>query len=245
MKVIKKIDIIGRGNVATHLYRALGNYDVTLINPHTLDGLDRNADIILISVTDRAIKEVSDKIGDTSAIVAHTSGTTPIQVLSKPGQKYGVFYPLQTFSKEVDIDYTRIPFFIEGADEETEKVLKQVAAQVSQTVYTADSEKRKIIHMASVFACNFINHLLGISNEILSKNSIPFSVLAPLINETIKKAVNTDNPHSVQTGPAVRGDEKIISSHMDMLEGHPDYQKLYMMLSDSIKQTRDKLKKRN
>lgn len=237
MSEIKRIEIIGRGNVATHLRNALENYSVNLINPHTLENLDRDSDLILIAVTDDAIKEVSNKIGNTNAIVAHTSGTTPIDILERVGSPYGVFYPLQTFSKDIKLNYRKIPFFIEGADNDTEVALKSLAAHISDSVYAVDSNKRKVLHVASVFACNFVNHLWGAANKILADNHIPFTALTPLIEETIRKATASGEPYSVQTGPAVRGDKATMSQHLDMLRNYPELRELYSILSESIQIT--------
>ncbi len=233
----KHINIIGRGNVATHLYKALSDFEVNMINPHTLDGLDRNADVIIISVKDDAISEVSDRIGSTNAIVAHTSGSTSIDVLQMEDRKYGVFYPLQTFSKNIELDYTKIPFFIEGVDIKTECILKEIAGHISNHVYTADSHKRKIIHIASVFSCNFVNHLWGVANEILQEEGLPFSVITPLIEESVRKAEVSGNPYSVQTGPAIRNDINIMSTHLSMLDKYPELQEIYSILSKSIQRT--------
>lgn len=234
MKEIKNIEIIGRGNVATHLAKAMNNHRVRLINPHTLENLDLNADLILISVKDDAIREVFSKIGDTKAIVAHTSGTTPINVVQREGIRSGVFYPLQTFSKDVPLDYSQIPFFVEALEQSTEEELRQLASTISEKVYTADSERRKVLHIASIFACNFANHLWGATNQILSDNGIPFSVVIPLVEETFRKASASGDPYTVQTGPAVRGDNNILENHLKMLESYPDLHSLYKTISESI-----------
>lgn len=229
------IAIIGRGNVATHLQKALRPYaDVSMINPHTLEGLPEHPDITVISVSDSAIREVAERLSKHDCgILAHTSGTTPMSVLDGCAGQTGVFYPLQTFSKDVPLDYRHIPFFIEASTQATEKKLMDLARKVSDKVYYASSSRRKGLHIASVFACNFVNHMWSIADNLLYELDLDITVLQPLIEETIRKAM-TNSPQSVQTGPAVRGDETTIREHLDMLEDKPEIRELYKKISTSI-----------
>ncbi len=242
MKRTLKVDIIGRGNVATHLHKAFLQYgddiDVRMVNPHTLENLRPEAEITLISVKDYAIPEVCSKLSQIKGIIAHTSGSTPMQVLQsalpKAEKRCGVFYPLQTFSKDVDLNYREIPIFIEGSDKAAEDALSRLASIIFDSIHHADSESRKVLHIASVLACNFANHLWGMSSEILRDNGIPNELIEPLVKETLRKAMQTANPYTVQTGPAIRGDQKIISSHLSYLEKYPQIKTIYSTLTDSI-----------
>lgn len=229
------IATIGRGNVATHLQKALGPYaDVSMINPHTLEGLPEHPDITVISVSDSAIREVAERLSKHDCgILAHTSGTTPMSVLDGCAGQTGVFYPLQTFSKDVPLDYRHIPFFIEASSQATEKKLMGLARLVSDKVYYASSSRRKGLHIASVFACNFVNHMWSIADNLLYELDLDITVLQPLIEETVRKAM-TNSPQSVQTGPAVRGDETTIREHLCMLEDKPEIRELYKEISTSI-----------
>lgn len=234
-----KINIIGRGNVGWHLSEAFRQkVDVVNVNPHTLAELDTDADLTIISVTDTAIPSILEKLPELTGIVAHTSGSTGIEVFEKPGcnrfRRYGVFYPLQTFTKGKPLDYSKIPFFIEAVDEDTEEKLMQAAAMVSENVVIADSEKRRALHIASVFACNFANHLWTIADDYLRDHDLDFKLLLPLIKETCGK-IKTLSPEKAQTGPAVRNDGLIISNHIETLkkENNDNWQ-IYKMLSDSI-----------
>lgn len=235
----KNVAIIGRGNVGTHLARALrGKANVTVVNPHTLAELTGNEHIILISVSDAALPEVADNLAQhldigNKPIVAHTSGTTPMDVLSKIGVPYGVFYPMQTFSKDVELNYAEIPMFIEGSDAEVTDVLMKLAGLFSNHVHYADSEKRRKLHVGSVFACNFANHLWALSEKWLKENSLDFSMMHALVRETTRKAL-LNSPASVQTGPARRHDAPTIRRHLKMLEGNPQLHDIYIMLTDSI-----------
>ena len=226
--------IIGRGNVASHLFTAFKDkMEIRLVNPHTLEDLPENPDVILLSVSDNAISEVIEKLPDKGCIVAHTSGSIPMDVFKDKYKKYGVFYPLQTFTKETELNYREIPVFIEGNEDEARADLKKLASLFSDNVKEADSEIRKKLHLASVFVCNFTNALMGIGEELIDNTPVDKSDLLPLVNQTIKK-LNMMSPKEAQTGPAVRGDSKVIESHLSMLEDKPDYQKLYSIFTDII-----------
>lgn len=230
-----KIAIIGRGNVATHLERALRSHaDVTTVDPHTLDGMPEDAVVSLISVTDNAIADVAKALHATgfNGIVAHTSGSTPMEALGMFEHR-GVFYPLQTFSRDVELDYGSIPFFIEGDSEATAETLSEIAALVSPTVHRADSSARKQLHIASVMACNFTNHLYTLADSLLREKGYDISVLLPLIGETVGKLRKT-TPAKAQTGPAARRDTKTINAHLEALADYGRLKEIYGLMTDSI-----------
>ena len=229
------IAIVGSGNVATHLYKALKDRtEVCLVNPHSLEGLPSKADIILISVKDKAIGEVVNNLPGSNAIIAHTAGSVPMEILKGKSEHYGVFYPLQTFSKDIELNYSEIPVFIEGSTPETIKNLKETASLFSEKVLEADSQARKQLHLASVFACNFSNALAGIAQGILNESDLDFSVLIPLMKQTVDKLEKL-SPKDAQTGPAVRGDIQIMENHLKMLQNQPLLQEIYSLLSSYIR----------
>lgn len=230
-----RLNIIGRGNVGIHLAKAFADVaDVSVIDPHTLARLNPAADYTLICVSDNAVPEVAAKLAETSGIVAHTSGSVPLSALPSSGcHANGVFYPLQTFSRDVVLDYSEIPVFIEGENEETAERLERLARLMSGNVRRARSDTRRRIHLASVVACNFTNHLYALADDILKSDGIGFDALSPLIKETARKAALGD-PAANQTGPARRGDSSTINRHLDMLAGNPRLRKIYRLLSDSI-----------
>lgn len=235
----KNVAIIGRGNVGSHLARALSDKaNVTVVNPHTLAELTGNEDIILISVSDAALPEVAANLAQhldigNKPIVAHTSGTTPMDVLSQLDVPYGVFYPMQTFSKDVELNYADIPMFIEGSDARVSDLLMELAGLFSDHVHYADSEKRRRLHIGSVLACNFANHLWALSEKWLKENGLDFSMMHALVRETTRKALS-NSPASVQTGPARRHDAPTIQSHLSMLEGDAQLHDIYNTLTASI-----------
>lgn len=234
------IDIIGSGNVATHLQRALksAGEDSQIVNSRTLESLRDNAGLYIISVSDSAIGEVARHIvatckANTNAILAHTSGSIPLSAISGIWNNAGVFYPMQTFSADVELDYARIPFFIEGTDSEIVQQLMNTASSISDRVWEADSDKRRKLHIASVLCCNFVNHLWALADEFLEENNLDFEMMKPLIEETTRK-ISRIKPRDGQTGPAVRGDMAVVNSHLELLKRNPGVSKIYSTLSESI-----------
>ena len=245
-----KIVIIGSGNVAYHLAKALVSNSFSVAQlfgrneeelkkiadelqlPYSTTHLDQNADVYLIAVSDSAIHEISAKISNPNALVAHTSGAVSRDTLHGTYRK-AVFYPLQTFSKSKELDYSEIPFFIDGEHEQDQHLLTSIAEKISGKVFFADDEKRKYIHLTAVFACNFVNHLYARAKEIADEQNIPFDFFLPLIDETTKK-IHEINPKEAQTGPAVRNDQKVLDLHRSLI--HDEEQlKIYNTMNESIK----------
>lgn len=252
-----RIVMIGAGNVAWHLAPALeqAGHQMQAVYSRTpekaaalatrlyraeptasLDFSGFEAALFLIAVPDQALPEVLRQTRfPQGSLVAHTSGSQPLPVLKAAGAnlKTGVLYPLQTFSKVKPVDFAAIPVCVEGSDEETLQQLKAVALSVSPQVYEMSSADRKALHVAAVFACNFTNHLLGISFDLLRQHHLPANLLHPLILETVQKALSFP-PFMVQTGPAVRNDGAILAEHLRFLQTEPGYRRLYEVLSASI-----------
>ncbi|WP_442795076.1 Rossmann-like and DUF2520 domain-containing protein [Pelobium manganitolerans] len=248
-----KIALLGAGNVATHLSKALikKGHPVIQVWSNTRQNavdlalaigadsiasvldLSLDAELVIIAVKDDAIEEVAKQIPATSkAIVVHTSGSTAMAVL-RGRTHYGVLYPLQTFSKAVDVDFDDVPLFLEASDPNTEIKLNGLASQLSARVQLADSAQRLILHVAAVFACNFTNHFYSIGEHLLKQQNLDFNLLRPLIAETAEKALKYA-PSSVQTGPAVRHDVQTMNKHLEALTRHPDLQELYRSVSQNI-----------
>lgn len=247
-----KIVILGSGNVATHLAQALDRkYDVVSVFSRDighaeslarrlrcavacddLSAVSRGADLYLVSVNDDAIREVAETIKFDDGIWAHTSGSVPSSVFEGLKKRYGVFYPLQTFNRDKAVDVSEVPLFVEGNNENVTGKLLSIASAVSSRVGTADSVLRKRMHLAAVFACNFVNRLYGIAEDILRDGGLDLSVLEPLMKVSLENAVKygADN---VQTGPARRGDRGIIESQMSSLDDD-DARAIYRVITDSI-----------
>jgi predicted short-subunit dehydrogenase-like oxidoreductase (DUF2520 family) len=186
-----------------------------------------------VALKDSAFEEVLPQINFQNKLLVHCSGSMPLSCLENYSENIGVFYPLQTFSKDREVDFAEIPVFVEANSPENEKKLVQMAEKISGRASVLNSEKRLNLHISAVFACNFVNHFYTIAAEVLKSKEIPFEVLNPLILETARKVQNLE-PVLAQTGPAVRFDENVISKHLDALQEFPEFQKLYELVSESI-----------
>jgi len=197
------------------------------------DAAKNKPDIIIIAVKDDAITTVSKMFKTAGTLVVHTSGSIAMSALSSDHKNCGVFYPLQTFSNVSRVDMKKTPVCVEaGSDSDLKKLLKAASA-ISGTVYVTESEVRREIHLAAVFANNFSNHMFYIASEILKKQHLPFELLRPLILSTVNNAFKSD-PSAAQTGPAKRGDAKVMKKQMSMLKKHPDWQEIYEVISKGI-----------
>ena len=162
----------------------------------------------------------------------HTAGSMPMSVFEGYAGRFGVLYPLQTCSKGRNVNFEVIPFFIEANTEKDADYLKNITSALSENVRFMSSEKRRSLHLAAVFACNFTNHIYTLSYKLLENESIPAEVLLPLIDETVAK-IHSMSPAAAQTGPAIRYDENVINKHLAMLDD-PDMKAIYQLLSQSI-----------
>lgn len=191
-------------------------------------------DTWICCLADAAFDEVLPQLQiHPKSLLAHTSGSQPLAVLSKYHNRTGVFYPLQTMTRGKKVDFMQIPVFVEGNTEENAMELQSLAIKITPRVHRADSRSRAQLHLASVFACNFTNHLWAIAAELLGENGQQLEVLSHLINETTEKALMMP-PKDAQTGPAVRKDQNIMSKHIEALSSHPAYQRVYQEMSESI-----------
>lgn len=245
-----QIVILGSGNVATHLAHALSSCadvkqifspnlshaqslaqslpDCAAINQ--LQDIYTAADYYIISVKDDAVKSLSEMLPSVDGIVLHTSGSVPLDAICQT--RRGVMYPLQTFSKDVDVNMAEVPIFIEASDSNSLKDIEQLAKSITLApIVEADSKQRALLHLSAVFACNFTNHLWGAAYNILQNLDCDLQVVKPLILATLSKAL-VNNPAQVQTGPAARCDLGIIERQAAMLNEH--WSQIYRSLSESI-----------
>jgi predicted short-subunit dehydrogenase-like oxidoreductase (DUF2520 family) len=244
-----RITLIGSGNVAQHLIKAFtksGLIEIAQVfsrNKETLAHLfdsdkiitDFSAliptDLCIIAVSDNAISEVSKQLPFQNQLVVHTSGAAPLDVLDSKNRK-GVFYPLQTFSKNKEVDFSEIPFCLEAENHSDFVVLETVAKSISNAVFSITSEQRKALHVSAVFVNNFTNHLYLLGQQICEEHQVPFEILKPLIQETSEK-IKTLNPADAQTGPAKRNDSNTIDGHLKYLTNENQIN-IYKILTQSI-----------
>jgi predicted short-subunit dehydrogenase-like oxidoreductase (DUF2520 family) len=251
-----KIVLIGSGNVAHHLIQAFAKskkveviqvfarqkesvaplFDSNKITDNYNDLAQ--ADVYIIAVSDDAIAKVSSQLPFLNRLVVHTSGTVSLDALDSKNRK-GIFYPLQTFSKDKAVDFSQIPICIESENDADYEILKTLAEIVSNNVFEIDSPQRKALHISAVFVNNFVNHLYQIGHEICIENKVPFEILKPLILETANK-VMTVSPIDAQTGPAKRNDNQTIQAHLNALTDE-NQKTIYKILTQSIQNNGKKL----
>ncbi len=255
-KMIQRITMLGAGNLATQLGKAFKQSGIEIVQVYSRtkesaaalgkllntpftnrpEKIDRDSDLIIVSVKDDAIAEVLEQTDFSTCLVVHTSGSTPMDLLKRYTGSYGVFYPLQTFSKARDIDFSEIPVCLEASSTETLDQLKELAGRISKVIREVSSEERRILHLSAVFACNFVNHLYYLGGRLLNDQGMSFDLLKPLIRETAVKVMEMD-PFDAQTGPARRYDENIIGKHLDLLNNQPETRAIYQIVTNSIYQT--------
>jgi len=250
----RSVVLVGAGNVATHLGKALAaighrilqvysrspessaKLSVALNCPHTcnIDEITPDADIYLFCVADDALEPLLKTFPHKSSLVVHTAGSISMNVITEAGfSDAGVFYPLQTFSRNIVIDFKGVPVFMEASKKGGSELLRNLAEGLGARVFEATSEQRLKLHIAAVFACNFTNHMYAVAKKIMDQNDMPFELLYPLMEETLRKAINAD-PAVVQTGPAARNDLNVLHRHIKCLDETPPLQKLYNFVSQNI-----------
>ena len=248
-----RITIIGSGNVATHFSAAFKNAGHKIIQVYSpnlehaallayhvkaepidnLESISTETDIFIIAIVDVQIDFVASVLSTYHKIIVHTSGATDLATLSQYTQSSGVFYPLQTLSKNREVEFLTVPICIEGNNETITNQLLDLARSVSNKVYLVNSEQRKILHISAVFACNFPNFLYTIAAELLNQNNMDFEIIRPLILETAQK-VQYLSPKEAQTGPAVRNDFITMDTHLKLLGENTELGNLYKVLSQLI-----------
>jgi predicted short-subunit dehydrogenase-like oxidoreductase (DUF2520 family) len=226
-----KVVLIGQGNVASHLATAFDiatNIEVVKVNSRHLENIP-NADVVIISVSDDAVITVANQLKDNNSLVVHTSGTVSLDAIS--AKRRGVFYPLQSFTKNKSVDFSTIPFCLETGIPKDLILLENLVTALQAKAYNINSKQRKKLHLAAVFVNNFTNHMYQIGQEICKEHQVPFEVLLPLIEETAKK-ITSVSPKDAQTGPAKRNDQQTIKNHLEQLNSQQ--QEIYKLITKSI-----------
>lgn len=254
-----EISLIGSGNLAWHLAPELDNAGFVVREVYSrnkknagnlidrlyqaeiktdLDFSESQSAVFIIAVSDDVIESIIQEIVvPAESILVHTSGSKPMDILTNASTpNIGVFYPLQTFNKHKKVNFSDIPICIEAENKLTLKVLKNIGQQLGEKIYPINSASRQTLHIASVFACNFTNHMLTMSKDILTRNNLDFEILKPLIVETINNSLELD-PENVQTGPAVRGDLEVLDRHLKALKNNKPFAKIYKVITQDILDT--------
>jgi len=245
-----KIILLGAGNVGHHLSKAFNkSTEIDLVQWYSRDNskvsyndIDieiindlskiKSADIYIISISDSYVGEISKKLNVSEKLVVHTSGSLDLSIIDSKNRR-GVFYPLQTLSKNKEIELAKVPICIESENNKDLVLLETISKYIGCKTYKIDYNERKILHLAAIFSNNFVNHMFTIAKEILDDKNLDFNILKPLINETVDKIHKLD-PENVQTGPAIRNNSEIILNHIKTLK-KDDHKKLYELMTKLIK----------
>ena len=261
MRKIHNITVLGAGNVAWHLTQNLFQQGIVVdfvfsrkmenakkladkvnaIACNNIKEITTRSDLYLFVVSDNAIEalslQLSEKIGKDN-YVAHTSGMVSSDIFKPYFNHYGVFYPLQTFTKNRKVEIEEVPFFITANTSQFSNNLEFLANQLSQNVQVLSDEKRKVLHIAAVFSNNFTNFMYSLSKNILENENLDFDYLLPLIKETASKVLDGYNPKEIQTGPAVRNDTNTINKHLEYLKKYPEMKEIYKFITEKIINTK-------
>lgn len=250
-----RIVLIGAGRLATNLGQTLlgAGHEILCVNSRTMksaatlaekiggkpvdraEALPLEADAYIIAVKDSVLADVIPAVtkGRESQVFMHTAGSMPMSMFQGMAHHYGVFYPMQSFSKERPVDFAEIPTFIEANDDKAKQVIRHLAESITEHVYELSSDNRQYLHLSAVFACNFVNHCYALAAEILEQHGMNFDVMLPLIDETARK-VHQMHPLQAQTGPAVRYDENVIRHQLQLLRNNPFAKDIYERISMNI-----------
>ena len=242
--------VLGTGKVGTHfINECISNPKLNLIQVYNKSskGVALYKDMVATTQNLLELKKVNiyivalpDEVLPTlnlqhlKGLVVHTSGTVPYQQLKAKNR--GVFYPLQSFSKEKKINFKNTPLCIEIEFNDSKEIIHQLATSISNQVHFLDKKKREKLHLAAVFANNFSNRVIGIAYDICKENQIDSTILQPLLHETFLKT-QILNPSLAQTGPALRNDTETLQKHLEQLKGIN--KNIYTVLTQSIQERHD------
>lgn len=249
------ISLIGAGNLATRLGTALAAKGCNFLQVYSRTDFSAGklaealncepitdfkqvspfADLYICMLKDDVLPTALPQINFGKGLVVHTAGSLPMHILSEYTSDYGVIYPLQTFSKQREVDFSEVPFFIEAVLPESLEKIRDLVSKLSDKIIASNFDQRKQLHLAAVFANNFVNYLYSIAENLVKEQHLDFKYLLPLIEETAHK-VQTLAPDQAQTGPAVRCDRAVMDKHLELLKGHPDWRSLYENMSKGINQ---------
>lgn len=248
-----KVVIVGAGGVADSLSRAVKSVGHEILQIYSrseqsairlsevlscsytdeIENIDRTADLYIVSIKDSALSEIAERlvVGRENGFWVHTAGSMSMNVFGDVDR--GVMYPMQTFTRGKIVDFDSVPCFIEANNSVNLNKLRDFTKSISRSVYEMSEEQRRYLHLAAVFCCNFTNHCCAIAEYMLAKKDIPFEVMLPLLDETVRK-LHSVEPKVAQTGPAVRYDKNVMAKHEALLKDEELLEKIYKLMSEDI-----------
>lgn len=251
-ETFSKISFIGAGNVASNLALALFRQGLQIEHVWSRDDanskslaervkanvcselnqLPVSSDLYIISVKDDVLEDVLTSLPENIPALVHTSGSIDMRQLNNYAKDVGVVYPVYSFKKSMELEWQQVPFCVEGNRDAFTDQLFALCRLLSNKVQYLNSDQRKHLHIAAIMANNFTNYLFSLSYDLSVKHNIPFDTLLPLILQTTERLSNED-PFELQTGPAIRGDLKVIQEHLTLLDSD-DQKEVYDFLSQKI-----------
>jgi predicted short-subunit dehydrogenase-like oxidoreductase (DUF2520 family) len=246
--------IIGTGNIAWFFgnrlvagrHRCVGVYARDVVKAQELseallsdkfgvisDINDEEADVCIMAVSDSAVAEIAKMVSLDKTILIHTAGAVSIDAIKPAATERAVFWPVYSILKSNFPDHRNIPCAWEASSDKAKRILLNIGHAITDELFEAKYDQRKWLHLSAVIGNNFINHLLGICEQICTENDLPAGALQPIINQTFERAKQT-SPLLLQTGPAVRHDITTIEAQLALLQQHPEWQKVYEAITDSI-----------
>ena len=252
-QVIKNISIIGTGNVAWHLGNAFARSGIEINHIAgremekakqlaellgcksfgTLEDEIPESDLYLLAVRDDVIRTVFEKVFKKGRFIVHHAGAIKADILDMHDNKYGVIWPMQTLTKNNEIDLKETLIAVSGNSEETQAQLKELASKISSRVIEVSDEQRSVMHLSAVWINNYTNHMYDIAYNLLKENNLSLELFYPLMEEHLNKLKEMP-PDQLQTGPAIRGDMATLAKHKSMMNNHKEWKELYDTLAKSI-----------
>ncbi len=250
-----KVSLVGTGNVAWHLAKLLRRQGHRILqigarNPDKAPDLKEIAaapmvplstarftreDVVLVCVSDRALTGAWQLNTGPDVIVAHTAGVVPARYAGSPHGHHAAFYPFTSFTRGQPLTHPRFPIFVTAPSPAIRERLMALGKSLTGIAFEAGDAERARLHLAGVFVNNFVNFLLKIGFSMPPSRWNTETIFRPILTETLEKALRM-GPEKAQTGPAARGDLPTLAAHLQMLKNHPEWQTVYRLLSDLIRQ---------
>ena len=249
--MISKIYVVGYGNLGKHLSeyfiqnsinfggiftdQSISIAGIDIYRKSAINLILKKGDVLFVTTKDDEIASVIHQVENPDVVKIYCSGSVSLESLSTISN-CGAWYPLYSFSGNASIDWNKVPVFIEYSNEYVFELLSNICGELNKEFHVLNSQNRKQLHLAAVFANNFVNACFIGANEVIKENeSLKFDFLLPIIQQTIEK-VAIGNPKDCQTGPAKRHDENTLLEHSIMLKQLPSEQALYKAISKFIQQ---------
>lgn len=263
----ERVFVIGAGKVGRGLVRAFRSSGVEVVGLHARKNTDdatsvgeypesiSDANVILIAVTDSEIDSVCNSLIKLreqkrnwlrpGTVILHTSGTVEpanFAKLQQLGMLVGTFHPLVPFSSaERGAELVTESWVGIDGDGSACATSRRLAAALGARTVNIPPGGKAVYHAAAVMASNFPIVLAAIASRVLSQKGVPGRTAEQVVQSLMSSAVGNlqfGSPKDVLTGPAVRGDMKMIEKHIAGLSGDPQAVAVYEVLTRAALQLR-------